>query len=134
MQKRRRKFSRMRGSRRHGGGHKKKKRGGGSRGGRGFSGYHKHKYSKVVSQMPDHYGKKGFPSLNDRDVIINIDGVVKLAKGKKELDLEKEGYTKLLGKGRIDFAIDVKVRKCTASAREKIEAAGGKITGAEESE
>lgn len=126
----------MRGSRRHGWGHKKKKRGGGSRGGRGFAGYHKHKYSKVVSEIPDHYGKKGFPSLNakNEEIIINIDGLVKIAKGKSEFDLEKKGYTKLLGNGEIDFPVAVKVRKCTASAKEKIEAAGGKIVGAEESE
>ena len=129
MQKKRRKISRQRGSGNHGWGHKKKHRGGGSLGGRGLSGRHKHKYSLTVSYVLDQYGKKGFPSLNKKKdiVILNVSGLAKLAKGKKQIDLGETEYTKLLGSGDIDFPITVKVKLCTQSARNKIEKAGGKV-------
>ncbi len=134
MKKKRRKFSRQRGSGNHGWGHKKKHRGGGSRGGRGFAGLHKHKYSLTVSKKQDHYGKKGFSSLKTKDTIINMNDLVRIAKGKSEIDLAKAGYTKLLGGGSIDFPLVVRVVRCTDSAKEKIEKAGGKVIGETENE
>ena len=47
--------------------------------------------------------------------------------GKIYIDLEKFGYTKLLGMGKINKPLIVKIRAFSASAAEKIEAAGGQI-------
>jgi len=121
-----RKVRKMRGQRTHGWGSKKKHRGGGSRGGRGFAGGHKHHYIKMLKYYPDHFGKKGFSSLSDKIKIININDMLKIAKG-NEINLTEMGYDKLLSKGKIDRAVTVTVNKCSSNAREKIEKAGGKV-------
>ena len=122
----RKKISRQRGSSTHGWGSKKKHRGGGSLGGRGMSGYHKHKYSFVVSKDPEHFGYKGFTSIEKKVKTINIDDMQRLTKD-GAVDLVSMGYGKLLSRGRIDKAVKVRVRKFSAKAKEKIEAAGGNI-------
>ncbi|MBI5072716.1 50S ribosomal protein L15, partial [Candidatus Woesearchaeota archaeon] len=55
----RKKITRQRGKRWHGYGSKKKHRGKGSHGGKGFAGFHKHKWSYTVKYAPNHYGSKG---------------------------------------------------------------------------
>ncbi len=122
----RKKIRRQRGGGTHGWGAKKKHRGGGSRGGRGMSGYHKHKYSFVVSKDPEHFGYKGFTSMKKTDKTINIDDMQRLTKD-NAVDLVSMRYGKLLSRGKIDKAVTVRVRKFSAKAKEKIEAAGGKI-------
>ncbi|MCX8158556.1 MAG: uL15 family ribosomal protein [Candidatus Diapherotrites archaeon] len=52
--RKRRKKNRLRGNRTHGGGNTKRRRGSGSRGGVGFAGSHKHKFSKYYTK----FGKK----------------------------------------------------------------------------
>lgn len=47
--------------------------------------------------------------------------------GKIGLDLNELGYTKLLGTGRVSTPLTVKVTNCSASAREKLEKAGGEV-------
>jgi large subunit ribosomal protein L15 len=107
-------------------GMKKKRRGGGSRGGRGFSGMHKHRFSMVVSKKPDWYGKKGFHPLGKRDKTINVGDLHKIAKG-ADIDLKSMGYDKLLSRGLVHSAYNVKIGKFTERAKAKIEKAGGKI-------
>lgn len=119
------KVRKWRGRTSHGGGHKKKRRGGGSQGGRGYGGSHKHKFSYVTSKEPEHYGYKGFHSKKKRDKTININDIAKM-KG-DNIDLVRMGYDKLLGKGKINRAVVVRVSKASAQAKEKIEKAGGRV-------
>ncbi|MFH0949124.1 MAG: uL15m family ribosomal protein [Candidatus Aenigmatarchaeota archaeon] len=126
----RKKVSRQHGLHTHGWGAKKKHRGGGSKGGKGYGGSHKHKFSFITSYDPNHYGYKGFhSSKHKQETIINIGELEKLSlkEGKTELDLASFGYTKLLGKGKLAAPLTVKVGKLSARAKEKIENAGGKI-------
>ncbi len=118
----------QRGSGGHGWGSKKKHRGGGSLGGRGMAGKHKHKYSLVVSKEPDYFGFRGFTPLKKKEKSINIDEMQKLIK-EGTADLKSAGYGKLLSSGSISKAVTVKVAKASARAKEKIEAAGGKVVG-----
>mgnify|MGYP001610871807 CR=1 FL=1 len=125
-----RKTRKMRGKRWHGYGSKKKHRGGGSRGGRGYGGSHKHKFSYIVKYEPEHYGKRGFVSLNKTEnKVINLDDLEKIFRktGKKEFDLAEMGYDKLLSRGKISQPLIVKAKKYSQAAKEKIEAAGGKM-------
>ena len=50
------------------------------------------------------------------------------------LDLSAAGISKLLGAGNISLKVNVTVEEASAKAREKIEAAGGSVTGIESSE
>lgn len=136
---RNRKVRKMRGKRWHGYGGKKKHRGGGSRGGRGYGGSHKHKYSYITRYEPFHYGYKGFYSMKKKEKAINLDDLQKIAEKDKNrvngrashviqvIDLNELGYTKLLSRGEIKEALSVRVKKCSAAAKEKLEKAGGKI-------
>ena len=121
------KVQKMRGSKTHGYGAKKKHRGKGSRGGKGYAGSHKHKYSYITSYEPDHFGFKGFRSLRKKDIIINIRDLEKISKEKNELNLNEMGFTKLLSDGEISKALTIRIKKFSKKARAKIEKAGGKI-------
>jgi len=130
----------MRGSRTHGygqiGQHRK-----GSKGGR-KAGRHKHGWTYVIKYEPDYFGKGGFTSqksLSRKINIINVGELEELAdrlavekklerKGKKVfLDLDKLGYDKLLGMGKITKPMLVKVASHSGEATEKVEEAGGQI-------
>lgn len=130
-----RKTRKMRGQRWHGYGGKKKHRGGGSKGGKGFGGSHKHKWSYITRYEPDHYGYKGFYSLKKKDISINLDEVQRLAEKNKhkEIDLTKLGYTKILARGEIKEPLTIKIKKSSAAAKKKIEEAGGKLITEEKS-
>ena len=43
------------------------------------------------------------------------------------IDLEKIGYTKLLSQGEVTYKLTVKIHSASAKAKEKLEAAGGKV-------
>lgn len=119
------KVRKWRGRTSHGGGHKKKRRGGGSQGGRGYGGSHKHKYSYITSKEPEHYGYKGFYSRKKRPKTVNIGDIDKMKED--DINLDKLGYGKLLGKGKISRPVTVIVDKASAKAMEKVEKAGGKV-------
>jgi len=133
----RRKVRKMRGSKTHGYGSKKKHRGAGSRGGRGYAGSHKHKWTYIVKYEPDHFGKHGFVSRKQlyrkrRHKEINVGELEELAaklgvKSGELLDLASLGYTKLLGKGSIETPFIVKIASFTPRAKEKLESVGGRI-------
>ena len=135
-----RKVRKMRASRTHGygqiGQHRK-----GSKGGR-KAGRHKHGWTYVIKHEPDYFGKKGFKSLKEfapKINVINVGELEELAdrlavekklerKEKKVfLDLDKLGYDKLLGMGKITKPILVKVGSISESAAKKVEEAGGQI-------
>jgi large subunit ribosomal protein L15 len=58
----------------------------------------------------------------DKDSVVDTDALVEagLVKGKRD-------GVKILGQGEIKYSLDVRVNQISKSAREKIEAAGGKV-------
>ena len=123
------KTKKFRGSMTHGRG-KKAGRGSGLRGGRGNAGLGKHRYMYMTKNMPDHFGRHGFkrpPSTLHKDKTINIGEIEEKWPGKKEINLTKEGYDKLLGSGLINSGIKIKVRNATEKAIQKISEKGGEV-------
>jgi len=140
--RKRSKQSRMRGSHTHGWGSKKKHRGSGNRGGHGFSGTGKRADSKKPSIWKDDkfFGKHGFVSKRRKGVrAINVSAIEekidswlssKLITKENDLyviDLNKIGYDKLLGKGRINKKIKITVGGISDGARDSIIKAGGEV-------
>ena len=73
--------------------------------------------------------KKNYAIINVRDLgrfrpdsRVDIEGLIGSGLVKKVRD-----GVKLLGEGEISYALDIQVHRVSGSAREKIEAAGGKI-------
>ncbi len=135
-----RKVRRKRGSRTHGygqvGQHRK-----GSKGGR-KAGLHKQGWTYIIKYEPDYFEKRGFISqraTTGKTNVINVGELDELAdklaaekklerKQKKTfIDLDKLGYGKLLGLGRITTPMLVKVVAHSEAAAKKIEEAGGQI-------
>ena len=139
----RKKVGKYRGGSTHGGGARKKRRGAGSRGGRGRAGSGKRaghmitRYAKEGTTI----GKHGFISKSRSSVkAVNVsyftsDRVAKLVKEGKahkegnaySVDLAALGYNKLLGTGTTPVKLKLTVATCSASAAEKVEAAGGEV-------
>jgi large subunit ribosomal protein L15 len=133
----------------HGSG--KRNRGAGNRGGRGRSGQGKraghNKIEFITREGANFLGKHGFTSVKQKknmhpnaintdqlDKEINSLIVQKIAVKTPhgiELDLSKAGYQKLLGNGLVKNKLIVHVQKFSESAKQKIEAAGGKIVSEE---
>jgi len=139
-----RKIRKKRGSRTHGWGqvgqHRKKSVKGSRKVGR-----HKHLWTYIIKHEPEYFGKRGFKSpksLRSQVNVINVGQLDELVTklemekqlekkgGKPLLDLEKLGYQKLLGTGKLTRAITLKVPFCSERAAQKVEEAGGKIIGA----
>jgi len=129
---------RRRGERSYHGSHKKW-RGAGSRGGHGKAGMHKYKWSYTLKYEPEHFGKKGFKSLVTKEIkAINLkdldqltDKLLEKKLAEKEgdkikIDLEKIGYDKLLGSGRVSKPLMVEAKYFSKKAIKKLEDAGGK--------
>jgi large subunit ribosomal protein L15 len=129
------KAKKMRGNHTHGRG-KKAGRGAGLKGGRGRAGAHKHRRVMLQQKGGKHahmaarpWGRIGFKSKSRTapDVTLNVGQVEARFPGAKEVDLAEAGYTKLLGNGTVSAKMTIKVAKATATAVEKVEAAGGKV-------
>jgi large subunit ribosomal protein L15 len=140
MPHRKRKVRKQRGSRTHGYGRVGQHRGGGQRGGRGKTGFHKHKWSYSVKHDPNRFGKHGFNPANRKNLnVINvgeldeqISSLLGNEQAKKveigvEIHLNNLGYDKLLGRGKVTQPLFVQIDSYSESAAEKIEKAGGKI-------
>lgn len=133
------KVRRQRGSRTYGWGTVGQHRKSGTRGGFGNAGLHKHKWSWTVKYGKDHFGKFGFirpKSVVEQRNCINVgaiasiikDGILeKDEKGRIIIDLSKMGYDKLLGGGKIDLPIVVKVKQASEIAKKKIAELGGEV-------
>jgi len=141
VQKRKRnKTAKKRGKRTFGYGSHKKHRGGGSRGGRGMAGSKRQKKTWIVKYKPDHLGKLGFKSLEQRGYrpmakAINVGDIARLAAGRKEIDVSELGYSRVLGRGRLESPLTIRADYFTSQARQKIEQAKGKavlLSGQEE--
>ncbi len=141
----RKKNERQRGHKTHGWGAKKKHRGKGHQGGAGMAGSGKRADSKKPSIWKDvhYFGKHGFVSKTPKAKInpVNIgyigqhiDNLVLKKLVSKEngvyvVDLEKIGYNKLLGDGRVSAKLRIKAQYASKSAIEKVKAAGGEVIG-----
>lgn len=131
-----RKSRRQRGTRFCGWGQIGQHRASGSRGGVGNAGKHKHFYIRTVKEEPEHFGHEQFHALRKSDITrwVNLKDLNQLMNyskatedGKVTLDLNELGYEKLLGAGRVDAVVTIKVKKASKSAKEKITEAGGEV-------
>jgi len=134
-----RRTRKYRGSRYCGWGQVGQHRKSGSRGGKGYAGGHKHFWIQTVKYNPNRYRRIGFvppSSLRSLPATINVgeleDLAVKLMgaeamKSGAELDLTEVGVGKLLGRGSISTALKIRVDSASASAKSKLEEAGGSI-------
>jgi large subunit ribosomal protein L15 len=141
----RKKNTRQRGHKTHGWGAKKKHRGKGHQGGAGMAGTGKRADSKKPSIWKDknYFGKHGFASktpkikinpVNVSYVAQHIDKFVSSGAAKKEdgvylLELEKLGFNKLLGDGRVSVKLKITTPYASKTAVEKIKEAGGEVLG-----
>ena len=145
----RKKNTRQRGHKTHGWGAKKKHRGAGNRGGRGMAGTGKRADTKKPSIWKEKYfGKHGFVSKTPKLKInaINISFIEQhinkfissnLAKnedGSYFIELEKLGFNKLLGDGKVSLKFKIKAPYASKIAIEKIKQAGGDVVGLIESQ
>lgn len=142
----RKKVTKYRGGSTHGGGARKKRRGAGSRGGRGHAGSGKRAGHMKMKYMKEGHvlGRRGFTSKNVSVVkAVNLgyftpDRVARLVKEGKAhkegnvyvIDLAALGYHKLLGTGTVAVKLKLTVKLCSASAAEKVAAAGGEVVTA----
>ena len=141
----RKKNERQRGHKTHGWGAKKKHRGKGHHGGAGMAGTGKRADSKKPSiwKNLDYFGKHGFISKTPKVKInaINISfieqhlnkflssNLIKKEDSYYSVELEKIGYNKLLGDGRVSMKFKIKTPYASKTAVEKIREAGGEVIG-----
>lgn len=138
------KVHKMRGTQTHGWGAKKKHRGAGNRGGKGMAGSGKRADQKKPTILKlygnEYFGRHGFnrpQKLLIKIKAINLDNLQskldfyvekKLITKEKDMyvvDLEKLGYQKLLGGGKINTKLKVSAPYFSSQAVKKIEDAGG---------
>ncbi len=119
------------GTRHCGGGNIKNRRGKGNKGGKGYAGSHKHKWTYMVKYEPEHFGRRGFASLRGPSgKVINLGDITrmikdgKLGKSGDRFNVDLSGY-KVLGSGALEFPVSIKARAFSKSAEEKIKEAGG---------
>ena len=139
--KKRKKTSRIRGSRTFGYGARKKHQGSGHKGGKGMAGTGKradHKKSLILVKFDKYFGKQGFTSKRaerKKGQVMNIEQILKnkssiIKKYTKDGVIVLKDY-KILGSGEVkegDFSeMKISAKKFSESAKEKIEKAGGKI-------
>jgi len=142
MIRRKRKITKMRGSRTVGGGCSKKRRGAGHKGGKGMAGGHKHMWTWMVKYDPNHYGKYGFkrpPSSIAKIDTVNLSyldekleellekGLATKEKDKIVIDITDLGYDKLLGSGKITKPLIIKAPSFSNLAEKKVQDVGGEI-------
>lgn len=109
-------------------------------GGHGNAGLLRGKKSAVIRYGSKVKKKRLLPKLPDEQrFIINVGQLEELLanpetaqavteqEGKRLLDLGSLGYSKLLGSGKVQTPILVKIEKYSKSALAKIEAAGGRV-------
>ena len=124
------KANKHRGRNRYHGRGKKAGRGAGKRGGRGNAGMNKHRVMTRIKYMPNHWGMHGFnrhPSLRKVNISINLQELQDMIEG-DDVNLGELGYDKLLGKGKMNRAMNIIVAKASSHAVSKVEAAGGTVT------
>lgn len=139
----RKKNERQRGHKTHGWGAKKKHRGKGHQGGAGMAGTGKRADTKKPSIWKDkkYFGKHGFISktpkvkiraINVSAIEMHLDKYIlgKLITKEKDCytaDLEKLGYNKLLGDGKVSMKFRITAPYASKTAVEKVKGAGGEV-------
>ncbi|MEM4255296.1 MAG: uL15 family ribosomal protein [Candidatus Norongarragalinales archaeon] len=124
------------GNRSFGGGNAKNRRGKGNRGGVGRAGFHKHNWLRTIKQgekNKSERGEQGFFHSQGAMQEVTLEQISqKIAKGEIK---EADGFyplelprAKILSNGKLAHKLDVKAKAFSAKAKEKIEAAGGKVT------
>jgi len=113
-----------RGTRRCGHGNIKNKRGKGNRGGRGYAGSNKHRWTYIIKYEPDHLGKHGFTSPKQKGKPLPVMNLWELG---RLTDSEITFHGKVLGTGNINRPIKVKALAWSKKAEAKIKEAGGSI-------
>jgi len=117
------KKKKKRGSRTHGRGNTKKGRGKGSRKGTASSKGGRNYMHLVKKGRPE---KKGFTRHGKEQKGINLRDINELInEDTQEIDLEQQGYQKVLGGGELKKAVTVKARNFSKSAEKKIQEQGG---------
>jgi large subunit ribosomal protein L15 len=94
-----------------------------------MAGMHKHKWSYTVKYAPDHFGRNAFSPPN-RVVTrrwLNVSDLEAVSGKSSDVDLSALGYDKLLGNGEVKRAVNVTISRASASAIEKVKAAGGSV-------
>ena len=146
--KKRKKVTRMRGTRTHGWGlvHRNSgQRGGAGNAGRGKKAHSNKPTNWLDKENPRYFGKHGFKpkGQNIEDKVINIIDIEQklpewtankktVLTGKTyEINLKELGYTKLLSTGKTTKTYKLTIQKATEKAIEKISAAGGSVITAE---
>jgi len=129
-----RKNKKQRGFSSHGWGSKKKHRGAGNRGGKGNAGSGKRADTKRPTIINLHgtvdLAKRGFVRPDAKKIIaINLRDLSLIVEKKNvnELDLNKIGYSKLLGTGNLSKAVKITVKMASKKAVEKVKNAGGEV-------
>lgn len=131
-----RKSRKQRGSRYCGWGQIGQHRQSGSRGGVGQAGKHKHFWIRTVIEEPDHFGHSQSNSHHKNYVKkwLNLRDLDSLYNNKKDnvkdqifFDLASLGYDKLLGAGKINTKLTIKIARISKKALEKIQAVGGNV-------
>lgn len=141
--RREKKSRKMHGYRNRGWGSIGQHRKSGSRGGRGAAGMHKHKWSWIIKNYRDWFGKRGFiprnPSYTLKVSEINVGQIeeivnkmVEMGTAMKEgsrvvVDLSRLGINKLIGDGEIAQPVKVVVWSASKKAIEKIRKVGGEV-------
>lgn len=140
MMRKGKKINKMRGSRSNGGGCTKKRRGAGHKGGKGKAGAGKHHWTTTVIENKNYFGKHGFKRpqktihkfnpvnlsfLNEKAEKFVEDGIATKEGDSIVIDVTELGYNKVLGKGNLTNTLTIKSPAFSASAKDKIEEAGG---------
>ena len=142
----RKKATRLRGSKTHGWGSMKKHRGAGNRGGRGNAGTGKRADTRKPSVLGTKYfGKKGFKRANKKIINgLNISyieekytalfnkGFIKEEAGFSIIDLKDLNADKLLGGGKASRKYKIKAESATKKAVEKLRLSGSELITTEE--
>ena len=92
----------------------------------------------MIKKEPNYFKKTKFKGKPPEDITIinlkNLEEIANKLKSKKKtrndrisVDLNKMGYDKLLGTGKVATPISVKVSQFSETAQRKIELAGGEI-------
>lgn len=119
------------GSRTWGGGNVKNRRGKGSRGGVGWAGRTKHRYTLVTAIGKEYFQEKGFVSRKPKLKILNLFAVNRIIEKENKQDVDLTGY-KILSEGEISKPATIYASAFSKKAIEKITKAGGKAVVREE--
>jgi len=118
-----------RGTRYHGWGQIGQHRKSGGRGGFGRAGFKKHKWFYVLKYDRGHFGRHGFVSRYPEKKIINVGDLEKFFDKVVDgvLDLDKLGFDKLVGRGRLSRPLKILVKEASEKAIKKVSEAGGEV-------